>query len=60
MGVTHANKVYKKKLQKAPTSVVVSYTNMEKRSQCKGGKHQVKDNVLRRLRKEEEDNFIGI
>ena len=75
MGVTHANKVYKKKLQKAPTSVVVSNGKMVKWDQCKGKqKHEVKDNVRhypnhkspihgrrpRRLRKEEEDNHIEI
>ena len=46
MGATHANKVYKKKLQKPPTSVLVSYTKMVKRCQCKGKQRQkVKDNV---------------
>ena len=30
MTVTNRNKIYKKKLQKAPTLVVVSYTKMEK------------------------------
>ena len=44
MGVTHANKVYEKKLENPPTSVVVSYTKMVKR--CKGRqKQRVKDNV---------------
>ena len=71
MGVT--NKIYKKKLQKVPTSVVVSYTEMVKRGRFKGKqKHKVKDNVRhypnhksptlgkrpRRLRKEL-DNHIG-
>ena len=46
MGVTNTNKVYKKKLPKAPTSAVVSYTKMAKRCQCKGKqKHKVKVNV---------------
>ena len=36
MGATHVNKVYKKKIQKPPTSVIVSYTKMAKRCQCKG------------------------
>ena len=71
MGATHAKKVYKKKLQKDPTSVVVPYTKMVKRCQCKGKqKHKVKDKVRhypnhkspilgkrpRRLRKELDDN----
>ena len=46
MGATHVNKVYKKKFQKPPTSVVVSYTKMTKRCQCKGKqKQKVNDNV---------------
>ena len=47
MGATHVNKVYKKKFQKPPTSVVVSYTKMAKRCQCKGKqkKQKVNDNV---------------
>ena len=45
MGVTHANEVHKKKLQNAPTSIILSYTKMVKRGQCKGKKHKVKDNV---------------
>lgn len=47
MGATHVNKVYKKKFQKPPTSVVVSYTKMAKRCQCKGKQKQkkVNDNV---------------
>ena len=45
-GVTHANEVYEKKLQKAPTSAVVSYTEMVKWCQCTGKqKHKVKHNV---------------
>ena len=36
MGVTNTNEFYKKKFQKAPTSVVVSYTKMLKKCQCKG------------------------
>ena len=46
MGATYVSKVYKKKFQKPPTSVVVSYTKMVKRCQCKGKqKQKVKDNV---------------
>ena len=46
MGATHVNKVYKKKFQKPPTSVVVSYTKMVKRCQWKGNqKQKVNDNV---------------
>lgn len=46
MGATHVNKVYKKKFQKPPTTVVVSYTKMAKRCQCKGKqKQKVNDNV---------------
>ena len=46
MGATHVNKVYKKKFQKPPTSVVVSYTKMVKRCQCKGKqKQKVNGNV---------------
>ena len=39
-GATHVNKVYKKKFQKPPTTVVVSYTKMAKRCQCKGKQKQ--------------------
>ena len=51
MGATHVNKVYKKKFQKPPTSVVVSYTKMAKRYQCKGKqKQKVNDNVRDNVR----------
>ena len=46
MGVTHANEVYQKKLQKAPTSAVISCTKIVKRGQWKENqKHKVKDDV---------------